>query len=364
MLKFASSVALMVAAAECSSDHRLEIVNGCSSDPLWIAHIVSGGVGPDSQDNKLLPGKSKLFYTSLGGALSATRFWPKLGCNATGGDCSIGSSGGPGEECVIRGGPKGDDYSHCAPPTDTKFEASFGAPSTGNYDVVDMSLVDGFTLPFKLEVSGGSCNRHKYAGGPPEPFTGMDCSDLSLDRCPTAEILNGTAKSLQAINPKTGKVSGCYSPCMRLTDDKWQKGGVAPDSSQAGPYCCAGASGTPTVCNVGPVLQTQYVKLSKKVCPAAYSYAYDDKTATIACSTTTQYKVTFFCHASPSPPPSPPGPTPSPPPPGPAWKPCSSTSKSCCSPHMSPKQRCPSLVECQACGGADACECPQADVMV
>jgi len=365
MLKSGVSAALVLAAA--GSDHRLEIVNGCGSEPLWVAHIVSGQVGPDSQDNKILPGQSRTFYTSKNGAgLSATRFWPKMGCDATGGNCAIGSSGGPGEECVIHQS-WGDDYSHCAPPVDSKFEASFAPTDNPLIDVVDMSLVDGFSLPFKLEVSGGSCNRHQYAGGPAEAFNGMDCSGLSLDQCPTGEILNGQAKSLQAINPKNGKVSGCYSPCTRLVDDKWQKSGaVAPDSTEAGPYCCAGADGTPGVCNAGPILQTQYVKMSKSKCPAAYSYAYDDKTATIICTTTTQYKVTFFCPSggvSPSPP-SPPGPTPSPPAPSPAFNPCSSTSTACCNPNTSPKQLCPGGAECQACGGGAACECPRADVMV
>jgi hypothetical protein len=31
------------------------------------------------------------------------------------------------------------------------------------------------------------------------------------------------------------------------------------------------------------------------MCPAAYGYAYDDKTSTIACATTTRYTVTFLC---------------------------------------------------------------------
>merc|ERR1719336_1938051 len=114
------------------------------SSPLWIAHIVFNSVGPDPQDVEIAPGKSVQFHTSVhGGDLSATRFWPKMGCNALGGNCSIGGSGGPGERCVIRAPGKPDDYSHCEPPVDSKFEATFGAP--GAMDVVDMSLVDGYS---------------------------------------------------------------------------------------------------------------------------------------------------------------------------------------------------------------------------
>jgi len=275
------------------SDNRLTVVNGCH-EPLWIAHIEGGGLGPDAQDVKISPGGNSSFHTGLhGGGLSATRFWPKLGCDAMGGNCSIGSSGGPAEACVIRVAGKPDDYSHCAPPVDTKFEATFATQGSAAKDVLDMSLVDGYTLPFKLEVDGGSCERRT------QDFNGMDCSGLSMSRCPRSEVLGGKSLSLHAVNPKTGRPGACYSPCMKLTDDKWNPNGtaVAPDSAVAGPYCCAGAWGSPDACNAGAVLGTQYLKAVKDMCAAAYGYAYDDKTATISCTTTTRYTVTFYCPA-------------------------------------------------------------------
>lgn len=269
---------------------RLTVVNGCKS-PIWIAHIASGQVGPDEQDIKISPGQQARFHTSAGGGgLPATRFWPKMGCDSSGSNCTIGDSGGPSEKCVIRAPGKPDDYSHCAPPVDTKFEATFAAPGSSANDVLDMSLVDGYTLPFKLEVSGGSCIRAQ------KTFTGLDCSNLSLRDCPKTETMDGKSFSLRAINPKSGMTSGCFSPCMRLTDDKWNSNPVAPDSSTAGPYCCAGAWGTPESCNGdGSILKTKYVEQVRQFCSGAYGYAYDDKIATIACSTSTQYKVTFYC---------------------------------------------------------------------
>lgn len=285
-------VASSAAAATESSEKRLTIVNGCSGSPIWIAHIVAGSVGPDPQDVEISPGASAIFTTSLNGAgLSATRFWPKVGCDASGSNCAVGSSGGPGEGCVVRVAGQPDDYSNCAPPVDSKFEATFADPGSSVYDTVDMSLVDGYTLPFKLETHGGSCVRDQA------PFTSMDCSDLSLRQCPTAEALGGERLSLLAVDPKTGVQGGCYSPCMRLTDDKWNSGGVAPDSKLAGPYCCAGSFGGPKQCNKEPsaILGTEYVQTVHSNCPAAYGYAYDDKTATIACSTSTEYTVTFYC---------------------------------------------------------------------
>lgn len=278
-----------------ADDTRLTIVNGCNS-PMWIAHIVAGGVGPDAQDVKISPGGQALFHTSAGGGgLSATRFWPKIGCDASGSNCTFGDSGGPSEQCVVRAPGKPDDYSHCAPPFDTKVEATFAAPGSAANDVIDMSLVDGYSLPFKLEVSGGSCTRAQ------KNFTGLDCSKLSLANCPKEETLDGKTLSLQAINPKTSSVGGCFSPCLRLTDDKWNSNPVAPDSSTAGPYCCAGAWGTPDACNgAGSILKTKYVEQVRQFCTGAYGYAYDDKIATIACSTSTQYKVTFYCPSTES----------------------------------------------------------------
>jgi len=287
---FRCILASLLTTALSDSNTRLTITNACKS-PLWIAHLVAGQVGPDPQDAKINPGQSAQFHTSVGGGgLSATRFWPKLGCDANGGNCTIGSSGGASEPCVVRVPGKPDDYSQCAPPFDSKFEATFASPGSAAKDVVDMSLVDGYSLPFKLEVSGGSCIRAQ------KDFTELDCSGLSLAACPKAEMLDGKTVSLQATNPKSGALSGCFSPCMKLTDDKWNSNPVSPDSATAGPYCCAGAWASPGACNgAGSILKTKYVTNVRQFCSGAYGYAYDDKIATIACSTSTQYKVTFYC---------------------------------------------------------------------
>ena len=51
----------------------------------------------------------------------------------------------------------------------------------------------------------------------------------------------------------------------------------------------SGAWGSPAACNAGAILNTNYLRAVKSMCPAAYGYAYDDKVATIACTTTTRY---------------------------------------------------------------------------
>eukprot|EP00913_Durusdinium_trenchii_P028753 g26966.t1 len=54
---------------------------------------------------------------ALGLTCRTTRYWPKYRCDQHGNHCLIGESGGVGQEC---------DQEGCAPPVDTKFEATFG----------------------------------------------------------------------------------------------------------------------------------------------------------------------------------------------------------------------------------------------
>lgn len=273
---------------------RLRIINGCGTEALWIAHQGQGGIGPDPQNVRIDPQRSYDFITYNG--LSATRYWAKMGCDEMGNHCGLGESGGPGEACLR----PGDDYSRCAPPVDTKFEATFGRegapcdPTKNNMegcDYVDISLVDGFTLPFKLEVKG-YCEKGVKT---------IDCSDLSFDQCPTTEYLHaaGMVTNLQAINPHTNQVVGCYSPCEKLIDDKWNKIWHTSDTPEAAPYCCPEQLFDPEQCRAGPIKDTSFVQFLHRKCPEVLSYAYDDGTGLMRCDATTQYEMTFFCPPQP-----------------------------------------------------------------
>lgn len=311
LLRLVASTSLLLAAhaegaaGDPHESRRLRIVNGCHSNPLWIAHAAGGGQGPDRQDVKIDP--LAYFDFSTADGLAAARYWPKMACDEAGGSCAIGDSGGPSESCVIRH-PWGDDYSHCAPPVDTKFEASFGingepcnpmAPGGTQMrgcDYVDMSLVDGFTLPVKLQIYG-DCTDSRHG----ETVQTIDCSELSLQQCPTDEVLTaaGMTVNLQAVNPKTKQVAGCYSPCMRLVDDKWTAEHSAPTDPRAQWYCCPTPPISPAQCRTGPVASTQYVNLIKSKCPGAYSYSYDDGSGLLRCSASTMYVLTFLCPSVP-----------------------------------------------------------------
>ncbi|CAE8734824.1 unnamed protein product [Polarella glacialis] len=191
---------------------RLKIVNGCNDSSLWIAHEAGAKVGPGGQDLKIEPGGVLLFPTPNG--LSATRYWAKMGCDEHGSNCQLGDSGGPGEAC-IKNPVTGDiDYSRCAPPVDTKFEATFGqhglpcnpkaegGKEMKGCDYIDLSLVDGYTLPVKLDIDG-DCK-----GSKEESVDMVDCSKLNLTECPTAELLSaaGITVDLQVVAHRAHRI--------------------------------------------------------------------------------------------------------------------------------------------------------------
>jgi hypothetical protein len=287
---------------------RLSVVNACRQ-PVWITHEAAAGTGPDPQDVRVAPGASHAFLTPNG--LSATRYWAKLGCNEQGTHCALGGSGGPKEACVRKMPGGAYNYSACAPPIDTKFEASFGqmgepcnpmAPGgteMAGCDYIDMSLVDGFTLAFKLEIHGGRCTA--TSKGVDSRVQTIDCSTLSFDDCPAEENLGlGFDVDLRAVSPHTGTVAGCYAPCMKLTDTKWNNtlgaGRTGLDAGNASaPYCCPTPPVSPEECRQGPVTSTRFVRTLHEKCPGVYGYAYDDGHGLMRCSSDSHYKLTLYC---------------------------------------------------------------------
>mmetsp|Transcript_14028 Transcript_14028/g.23243 ORF Transcript_14028/g.23243 Transcript_14028/m.23243 type:complete len:330 (-) Transcript_14028:230-1219(-) len=272
---------------------RLLIVNGCEKDPLWIAGFAVAVPVFPTKDLKLDAGASQVIPIPDSG-LSSTRFWAKWGCDDLGQSCKIGQSGGPGESCGAQG---------CAPPVDSKFEASFGclkkashcavnpsAPSEqlGHVDWWDVSQVDGWTLPYRVDLFG-ACDA---------PRT-IDCSELALSQCPTSENigLKYGKQSLQIYDPNdSSRAVGCYSPCGKLTYSQWGQGYAnTPESEVARDYCCPTPPISPKECSTGPIINTSFVKAVHKLCPSVYAYAYDDGVGLSQCPAGTGYKVTFYC---------------------------------------------------------------------
>lgn len=213
--------------------------------------------------------------------LSSTRFWPMSGCDKSGdGFCEVGSSGGPGQGCPPDG---------CAPPVDSKFEATFGCEGAGcpagtsTVDWWDTSAVDGYTFPYTLALQG--CPQGKS----------LDCSQLKLSDCPQQELTSSGMLNLSVTTP-AGAPAGCYSPCGKLTFSNWgNPGTVGPADAAAALYCCPTPPVSSPACNAGPVVDSSFVKLIHEKCKDVYAFAYDDGVGLQTCPPTATYTWTVGC---------------------------------------------------------------------
>ncbi len=259
---------------------RLRIGNRCA-EPIWIAH--SDNV-PFEQNPRLAPGAYH-DYAIADGGLASARFWPKLGCDASGHACRVGDTGeGGGAPC----GPTG-----CQPPVDSKFEVTFAAIGSVEATFYNLSLVDGYTLPFTVTPVG--------PGAGQGACTASDCSTLTLDACPIQEDHVGDLR--------LGDVA-CLSPCKKwnypapygLGRPESQDPGLhlcCPTPIDPGTGQCTIASGcmTPDACRSTSdplsVTHTDYVALIHTRCPTAYSYSYDDEAGLHACPAAAGFEVVF-----------------------------------------------------------------------
>ncbi|WP_437626140.1 RICIN domain-containing protein [Sorangium sp. So ce1151] len=268
----------------------LKIINNCSA-PIWVAHSTNV---EGAQNVKLTRGAAYTYNVPEGG-ISATRFWPKTGCDESGRNCTTGDSVAP---CPAGG---------CQPPFESKFEATFAAKGGAAQTWYNLSQVDGYTLPFKVVPRGvgaeqGSCIT-------------SDCSRLSLAQCPGDEDLgNGQfpayAHQDLRVRDRNGVVVACMAPCKKWNyPAPWGLG--QPESADPGLHLCCPtpidpATGQCTAANAcmtsdacrntadpRSVEHTDYVLRMHEMCPTAYSYAYDDAAGLHACSSETSFEVTF-----------------------------------------------------------------------
>src|SRR5262245_7849823 len=147
-------VGLMAPAAVAAQAPQISITNDCDF-PVWIAQLQ----GFDKQANGFYPvlqstnpnpasrldASQTAVYMIPHPAGWVGRFWPKVGCDANGANCTVGSSK---DGCPATG---------CQPPADTLVEFFYPsdppAPDTDERPNYDISLVDGYTLAMKIEPS-------------------------------------------------------------------------------------------------------------------------------------------------------------------------------------------------------------------
>ncbi|XAR49400.1 hypothetical protein NMG60_11032588 [Bertholletia excelsa] len=225
-------VAIAVSVIRSSEATNITITNDCK-ETIWPGIIANNN--NDSGDGfSLKPGQSTIFNPPSGWG---GRIWARTGCDFDkygSGKCQTGGCG---------------TSLKCSGPGDPPFsiaEFSLG----GDIDYYDVSLVDGFNLPIVITpVKGkGNCSA-----------AGCD-SDLTTN-CPP-----------ELAKKDDGKVVACQSACNVFNSDE---------------YCCRGEHSQPNSC-----LPSNYSRVFKQACPVAYSYARDDPTSVVTCSST-DYVVGF-----------------------------------------------------------------------
>ncbi|XP_019152961.1 PREDICTED: pathogenesis-related protein 5-like [Ipomoea nil] len=225
------------------------LVNKCEFT-VWPGILGNAGSARfDSTGFELGSGGSRAFQAP---AKWSGRIWGRTGCrfdgSGGGGNCTTADCG-PSVECNGAG----------AIPPATLAEFTIG--SGGGKDFYDVSLVDGYNLPIKVEAVGG------------------------LGACGST----GCAADLNRICPNELRAKdglACKSACGAFAKPE---------------YCCSGAYSSPATCK-----PSVYSRMFKTACPTSYTYAYDDATSTFTC-TGANYVLTF-CPSITKPPPLPPPP--------------------------------------------------------
>jgi Thaumatin family. len=260
------------------------IKNGCAEE-IWIQQ--QGMPAGTPAVVKLERGKGTTYNIPIAG-LASTRFWAKWGCDKDGQNCKVGQSSPP---CPKTG---------CAPPVDSKIEATWGCDlpeaqcgrtpqgkTLKGATFWNASAVDGYTLPFQIEVGAGG-------GAGCEP---VNCNETYQGQCPTDENLSTDGKypDLKSVDLHASDGYGCFSPCMKLTTATSAGGkGYLPSDAQAQWYCCPTPPISSPACQKGPVPKTKYVQNIHAACHnTAYGYAYDDGLGTRTCTPTTKIIMTY-----------------------------------------------------------------------
>ncbi|ORY93094.1 thaumatin, partial [Syncephalastrum racemosum] len=135
--------------------------------------------------------------------------------------------------------------------------AEFKMSGANDIDYYDVSFVDGYNLPMRIEPLHRT---HKKTADDPHHCSATFCSNIP--KCP---------KDLQH-RDKDDSFVGCQSACSRYQKDQ---------------YCCTGDHNTPETCH-----SNHFARAVKKICPDVYTYPYDDASSVYGCKAQT-YTVTF-----------------------------------------------------------------------
>ncbi|KIY68976.1 Osmotin thaumatin-like protein [Cylindrobasidium torrendii FP15055 ss-10] len=236
-----TTFAVAVAAASAASARTFTVKNNCAYT-VWPALFTDMGVSTVKPDQptgwEQAAGESVTF--DVPDEWKAGRIWGRS-------DCDFNSDKPDYLKCLTggcNGGLLCDGTTGTGVPPATV--AEWTLEGDGFQDWFDVSVVDGFNIPAKIDNNVG-------CGVPSCP---VDLNPL----CPSELSAN--------YHHADGSAAGCLTAC---------KAGLAPDL-QNDPYCCTGTYATgPEACPASGVL---YYDLFKDNCPNSYVYAYDEPSGT------------------------------------------------------------------------------------
>ncbi|KAJ7633609.1 Osmotin thaumatin-like protein [Mycena polygramma] len=233
-MKSFSFVALSLGMASSAVAQRTMTVYNACPFTIWPALFTSAGGQPSQATGWVADS-----YTSVTFTVPSDwdgRVWGRR-------DCDFSTNPGP-NSCVdggCNGGLLCDVTTGTGVPPATLAEFNFNA----DVDWLDVSLVDGYNLPMRIDNNVG----------------------CSVPSCPVDLGPNCPASQIGPYD-SSGYPVGCKSAC--LVD---ALAGNAGDS----PNCCSGSHDTAATCPPSGVTNYAYFKDN---CPDAYAYAFDESSGT------------------------------------------------------------------------------------
>ncbi|KAF2757009.1 Osmotin, thaumatin-like protein [Pseudovirgaria hyperparasitica] len=286
--------------------------NNCEDD-VYPAVLTQHGQGPDKSGFKLEPGET--FKQIVSGDWQG-RMWGRTNCsfNDDGTGPADASGSGRGKACL-----SGDcnGVLNCVVTGDNPATlAEFTYDGGDGLTYYDISLVDGYNIPIAIVMTPR--DNSSLADIPPN-YTNPSCQGTAAVLAPTDydpysglsgdQFFLGTNSSFPL--PFDSKASGddvqrwCpwdlqvnppYKPGNGIypyPDDNIERPAFNPCFSACAKWnkdfdCCIGDYGVPSKCSPG-----LYSRQAKKVCPDAYSYAFDDQTSTFIIPVGAGFEVVF-----------------------------------------------------------------------
>ena len=261
--------------------HTITVENN-TKETLWIGVTPNPGYNvPMNGGFSLAAGATQKldFKRTWGG-----RLWARTGCSTSTGTCETGDCQGKGLECQCVSG---------IPPA-TVVEITFDGGS-GSTDYYDVSLVDGYNIPVTVRPDPST-----VSPAPSSVASELNCKEAG---CVPQKSIDAWCPDELKYTNGSGKTVGCLSACKAFpNNDQYccqNAYACSPNTvcscatTQA--YGCCKTFDCPTnACNVAgqpgsipcdpnkwPV---NYAAVFQGVCPKAYSFQFDDCTATYQCN--------------------------------------------------------------------------------